>query len=237
VRPAAALRGQGGFTLVELMVAMSIFLLILVGIFQVFDPSHSAYQASERKIGVQQNARAAMDTMARQIRMAGYFPENLDNDNTNNVANPIQAASDSILAIAGVLDEDGSNADGTPNLAATTSVFTYCLDSTGLRRVKGTLGNGASYTCSTGGAGNILAESVTALRFAYFDSANQPIPNPPTTPYNLDGQALGAAPAFVNIAQRAAVRRIVISVTARESVPNQPAQTYTLTSDVRLRNP
>jgi hypothetical protein len=33
------------------------------------------------------------------------------------------------------------------------------------------------------------------------------------------------------------VRRIVIMVTARENVPGQPAQTYTLTSDVRLRNP
>jgi len=33
------------------------------------------------------------------------------------------------------------------------------------------------------------------------------------------------------------VRRIVITVTARENVPGQPAQTYTLTSDVRLRNP
>ena len=38
-------------------------------------------------------------------------------------------------------------------------------------------------------------------------------------------------------AQRAAVRRVVITLTARESVPNQPPQTYTLTSDVRLRNP
>ena len=30
---ASAIRGQAGFTLVELMIAMSIFLLILVGIF------------------------------------------------------------------------------------------------------------------------------------------------------------------------------------------------------------
>ena len=41
------LRGQSGFTLVELMVAMSIFLLILVGIFQVFDPSSRAYSTTE----------------------------------------------------------------------------------------------------------------------------------------------------------------------------------------------
>jgi hypothetical protein len=29
----------------------------------------------------------------------------------------------------------------------------------------------------------------------------------------------------------------VITLTATEAVPNQPPQTYTLTSDVRLRNP
>ena len=65
---------QDGFSLIELMVAMSIFLLILVGIFQVFDPSRNAYQVSERKLDVQQNARVAMDRMSRQLRMAGYFP-------------------------------------------------------------------------------------------------------------------------------------------------------------------
>jgi Tfp pilus assembly protein PilW len=49
-------RNQGGFMLIEFMVAMSIFLLILVGIFQVFDPSSRTYSTSERKVSVQQNA-------------------------------------------------------------------------------------------------------------------------------------------------------------------------------------
>ena len=219
----STLRGQAGFTLVELMVAMSIFLLILVGIFQVFDPSHRAYQTSERKLDVQQNARVAMDTMARQIRMTGYFPENIDTDTANDLSNRIQAASESALAIAGDLDGSGAS-----------NAFTFCLDNTGLRRVRGAIGTAASYTCANG---QLLAESVTALTFAYFDSANNPIPNPPTAPYNLDGQAFGVAPAFATTTERAAVRRIVIMVTARESVPGQPAQTYTLASDVRLRNP
>jgi Tfp pilus assembly protein PilW len=41
---------QRGLMLVELMVAMSIFLLVLVGIFQVFDPSRGAYHVSEHKL-------------------------------------------------------------------------------------------------------------------------------------------------------------------------------------------
>ena len=222
MRP-VSLRGQDGFTLVELMVAMSIFLLILVGIFQVFDPSRNAYQVSERKLGVQQNARVAMDRMARQIRMAGYFPENIDNDNTNDLSNSIQVATESAISVAGDLDNTGAS-----------SAYTFCLDGAGLRRVQGAIGAAASYTCANG---QLMAESVTALSFAYFDSANNPVPNPPTGPYSLDAQGLGAAPNFASVAQRSIVRRIVIMVTARENVPGQPAQTYTLTSDVRLRNP
>ncbi len=41
---------QRGLTLIELTVAMSIFLLILVGIFQVFEPSRGADQVSEHKL-------------------------------------------------------------------------------------------------------------------------------------------------------------------------------------------
>jgi len=222
MRP-GVLRGQDGFTLVELMVAMSIFLLILVGIFQVFDPSRNAYQVSERKLDVQQNARVAMDRMARQIRMTGYFPENIDNDNTNDLSNPVQVATESALAVAGDLDTTGAS-----------NLYTFCLDNTGLRRVRGAIGAGASYICANG---ELMAESVTALRFAYFDSANNPIPNPPGATFNLDTQGLGGAPSFASVTERSAVRRVVIMVTARETVPNQPAQTYTLTSDVRLRNP
>jgi type IV pilus assembly protein PilW len=216
-------RGQDGFTLVELMVAMSIFLLILVGIFQVFDPSRNAYSVSERKLDVQQNARVAMDRMARQIRMTGYFPENVDNNNANDLQNPIQVATESALSVAGDLDGTGAS-----------NVYTFCLDASGLRRVQGAIGAGASYTCSNG---TLMAESVTALNFAYFDSANNPVPNPPTAPFNLDAQGLGGAPTFVDVSQRSIVRRIVIMVTARQNVAGQPAQTYTLASDVRLRNP
>ena len=212
---------QDGFTLVELMVAMSIFLLILVGIFQVFDPSRNAYQVSERKLDVQQNARVAMDRMARQLRMTGYFPENLIANPTAPLSNSIQVATDSAVSVAGDLDELGAS-----------SAYTFCLNG-GLRRVSGAIGAAGSYTCT----GQLMAESVTALRFAYFDSANNPVPNPPTAPFNLDAQGLGAAPSFASVVQRSIVRRIVITVTAQEKVPSQGTQTYTLTSDVRIRNP
>lgn len=232
MRP-APFRGQDGFTLVELMVAMSIFLLILVGIFQVFDPSSKAYSTSERKLGVQQNARVAMDMMSRQIRMAGYFPENVDTNTANDLAGTVtlQAATDTAIVVAGDLDASCVDPLTTTCAGGTSRAFTFCLDSAGLRRVPAALGVG---NCA---GGDLMAESVTALNFAYFDANNLPIPNPPAGPYQLDAVGLGGALSFANTAQRSAVRRVLITVTARETVPGQPAQTYTLTSDVRLRNP
>lgn len=216
-------RWQSGFTIVEVLVALSIFLLILMGIMQVFEPSNLAYQSSQRKLNVQQNGRVAMDIMVRQIRMAGYFPENIDTNVANDQANSVEVATNAAIAVAGDLDGTGAS-----------NTFFFCLDSGGLRRVRGVRGAAGSYTCSNG---DVLAESVTSLGFAYYDANNNPVPNPPASPYQLDAQGVGAAPSFASTAQRAAVRRVVITLTARESVPNQPAQTYTLTSDVRLRNP
>lgn len=212
-----------GFTIVEVLVALSIFLLILMGIMQVFEPSNQAYQSSQRKLNVQQNGRVAMDTIVRQLRMAGYFPENVDNNITNDQQNSIEIATDSAIAVAGDLDGTGA-----------TNTFFFCRDSGGLRRVRGTRNSAASYICSNG---EVLAESVTTLRFAYYDANNTPVPNPPAAPYQLDGQAPGGPPSFANTTERGAVRRVVITMTARETVPGQPPQTYTLTSDVRLRNP
>lgn len=66
------LRDQSGFALVELMVAMSIFLLILVGILQVFDPSSRAYPTTEQKFGLLQldpanaTARANLESVTRK---------------------------------------------------------------------------------------------------------------------------------------------------------------------------
>jgi len=153
------------------------------------------------------------------------------------VANPVgvQIATNAALAVAG--DLDGSCATlPAGQCAGASKAFVFCLDNSGLglRRVNAVLnaatGVAASYVCS---GGDLLAESVTSLGFAYYDANNNPIPSPPA----LDGQPAEAVPALNDTTQRSVVRRVVITLTARESVPNQPAQTYTLTSDVRLRNP
>ncbi len=216
-------RHQAGFTLVEVLISLSIFLLVLLGIYELFDWNRATYVSSQRKVDVQQNARVALDEIVRQIRMAGYFPENFTTPPASPLlSNPIQIATDVALAIYG--DPDGSGAS---------NVFLYCLDGSLVRRQTGAQGVLASYTCT---AGQILAENVTSLQFTYYDTTNTPIPNPPTPAYQLDGQVVGALPTFAATAQRGGVRTVLITLTAREDVPGQAPQIYTLTSTVRLRN-
>ncbi|MEW6674881.1 MAG: prepilin-type N-terminal cleavage/methylation domain-containing protein [Nitrospirota bacterium] len=59
-----------GFTLVELMVAMVISLIVLAGIYNVFISSNRSYFIQESITDMQQNARASIEFMARELRNA-----------------------------------------------------------------------------------------------------------------------------------------------------------------------
>lgn len=62
-----------GVSLVELMIAIAIGSLLLLGLVQVFSASRAAYQTSEGLGRVQESGRFAIDYLMRDIRMAGHF--------------------------------------------------------------------------------------------------------------------------------------------------------------------
>ena len=65
---------ESGFTLVELLIAMTIGLIILTALSSTFLMQRKIYDVQEQVVEMVQNARAAMDMMTREIRMAGYDP-------------------------------------------------------------------------------------------------------------------------------------------------------------------
>jgi prepilin-type N-terminal cleavage/methylation domain-containing protein len=219
-----------GFTIVELLISMAIFLVILMGVYLVFDTNRALYASGSRKADVQQQLRVSLDVMSRQIRMAGLYPERFDPDPATNpsLATPLRvlAGSESALVVYG--DLDNSN---------TSSVFLFCRNGSSIIRKRSAVVDApAAFTCNGGEA---LASNITSLRFSYYDQASAPLPNPPGTAYNLDGQALGSVPDYGVITERDAVRTVVIAVTAREDVPipGKAPQVLTLNASVRLRNP
>ena len=62
-----------GFSLIELMIAMLIGLVILNGVIQVVISSKRSYLDNQAISQIQENARFALDTLSREVRMAGYF--------------------------------------------------------------------------------------------------------------------------------------------------------------------
>lgn len=66
-------RRIAGVSMIELMIALSIGLIIMLAVIQVFAASRAAYQLSEGMARVQENSRFAMDTLQRELRMAGHF--------------------------------------------------------------------------------------------------------------------------------------------------------------------
>ncbi|TCT24410.1 PilW family protein [Thermomonas haemolytica] len=64
-------RGQGGFGLIELMIAMVLGLLVMGAAFAVFQSNQRSFQANEGLNRIQESARVAYELISRDIRAAG----------------------------------------------------------------------------------------------------------------------------------------------------------------------
>jgi prepilin-type N-terminal cleavage/methylation domain-containing protein len=65
---------KNGFTLVELMVAMAIGMVVMLAIYSASDLAQRSSSSVGRKVVTQQDARAVLDLMAMEIRMASFNP-------------------------------------------------------------------------------------------------------------------------------------------------------------------
>lgn len=68
----ARTRPQRGFSLVEMMVAIAIGAILLVGAIAMFVSNRDTYQIATQASALQENARFALGTLTHDIRMAGY---------------------------------------------------------------------------------------------------------------------------------------------------------------------
>lgn len=66
-------RKQAGFTLVELMVALTLGLIVIAALIGVFIANNQNYRQNEALAVLQDNARFALDVMSRDLAMAGYW--------------------------------------------------------------------------------------------------------------------------------------------------------------------
>ncbi len=106
---------EHGFTLIEILIAMAITGIVSAAIFTAFQSQQKSYAAQEDVVVMQQNLRAGMDMMVREIRMAGYDPSR------DAKAGIISAVSGSI---AFTIDENGDGDFDDSNEYITYSLYT-----------------------------------------------------------------------------------------------------------------
>jgi type IV pilus assembly protein PilW len=115
-------KASGGFTLVELMIAMAVGGIVMAAVMTAFLSQHRSYLAQDDVVEMQQNVRVAVDMLVRDIRLAGYNPTSeplkftfVDGVNFSNGSGDNTAVSTNSSQISFTADRDG---DGTVDRAA-----------------------------------------------------------------------------------------------------------------------
>ncbi|MBL7203977.1 MAG: prepilin-type N-terminal cleavage/methylation domain-containing protein [Desulfobacteraceae bacterium] len=65
---------DSGFTLIELLIAMALALVVITSLSSAFISQRKTYAVQEQITEMIQNARAALDMISREVKMAGYDP-------------------------------------------------------------------------------------------------------------------------------------------------------------------
>ena len=142
-----------GFTLMELLVAMSIGLVVLGAVAKTFTVQSRQNTAEEQISQMQQNARAALDLMVREIQMAKYDPAG--------TAFPagtygVTYSASQLEIKADVFDENGTISTSSGSLED----ITYARDATN-NYITRKLGSGSA---------EIVADNITDFTFNYYDA-------------------------------------------------------------------
>jgi type IV pilus assembly protein PilW len=88
---------QQGLTLIEIMIALTISLLLLAGVIQIFISNKQTYRMQEASARLQESGRFAIHFLTQDFRMAGFF-----------------GCGSTIMEISNIADVDG---DGNPDEA------------------------------------------------------------------------------------------------------------------------
>lgn len=148
-----------GLTLIELMVALAVGMIVLAALTSTFILQRKAYGTQEQVIEMTQIARAAMDMIGREVRMAGYCSP-IAPLQRNNAADPHFVGipvSDARLELLSDLNADGDTLDANEHI-----IYTFDSANRMIRR-------------NTGGGAQPFAENIQAFTFQFLDAAGNPV--------------------------------------------------------------
>ena len=106
-------RKEHGFTMVELLVAMAITAVVMGAVYTLYKTQQESYIAQDQVVEMQQNVRASLYQMARDMRMAGFNPQRASN-------------------VGGFVTQLPDDGGGTTTTNSTNIAFTIDQDSNGV---------------------------------------------------------------------------------------------------------
>jgi prepilin-type N-terminal cleavage/methylation domain-containing protein len=112
---------EKGFTLMELLVAMTLSVAVLFAARSVYRVQAHTVKAQEYQMEAQEYARVSLDIMAREIRNLGYFPTRTACSSPSNTTGVVSATGTSIQFVY--------DANGDGDCTDTGENITYTYDS------------------------------------------------------------------------------------------------------------
>ena len=185
--------GQKGFTLVDILVGLALASVLMAATVSLFTTMGRSYTTQNVSADVQQVARAGIELMIQQIRMAGFDPSgraaaailpNFDDTSVFDDDHSGQVAGTDAIQIAFTMDTDMDgridncrNGDGTPKCPVEddnieNELIAYRLDNGAIEKYRGASGiDGPIWEALT-------EQNVSNLTFNYFDRNNNPTTDP-----------------------------------------------------------
>jgi len=179
---------SNGFTLVELLIALVVSGIIMTGVYSAFKTQQSSYLVQEQVAEAQQNLRASIGFMARDLRMAGYDPTSSGNFSITDVrSRDLDNGLDNTTAgNPAITFQTDLNSDG---VLDTNETFSYSLYEYPVSTPANM--DGIPDLSRTQGAGGrqLLGESIVSIGFAYsyFDGAGDIVTDTASVDINGDG--------------------------------------------------
>ncbi|CAD6874078.1 PilW family protein [Methylomonas fluvii] len=226
------IKPQRGMTLIEIMIALLIGAFLLTGIIQIFIGSRQSYRMQESMSRLQENGRFALEFLAHDIRMAGFWgcrnPTSPDIDiaGTNNNAtngDNIDDGTDTLtLKGAFVQTPTGTCGDAVLSTDAfythATSTITYKINNGVLQQ-------------DTNGLNNPLVEGIENMQILYGADTNSD---------NSPDYYVAAGTTGLNMAQVVSIRISLLAATIEDNLTSQSTPyTYngatTTPSDLKIR--
>jgi type IV pilus assembly protein PilW len=169
-----------GFSLIELMIAIAVGSIVLVVIYSTYQAQQKSVTAERLGVEMQQNIRAAMSLMKREIRMAGYDPapfDGIDNEPDGEIDEEDETSGAAITSAAGdfIQFSFDNNGNGVTTDSNESLIYRF---TTGDADLDGIADDGAEslsrIDVGTGGTTEVIAYDIQGIAFAYaFDDGGQ----------------------------------------------------------------